>query len=76
MLSFAEGKSHDASLLRESSISELLETNSNGVEGRPLCVYRDPAYPLRPHLQTPFKQKNLTEQQHEFNKAMSKVCPG
>lgn len=35
-----------------------------------MCVYGDPAYPLRAHLQGPYKGAVLTLQQ-EFNKSMS-----
>eukprot|EP00795_Rhopilema_esculentum_P008805 gene8805-biopygen1709 len=68
-----EGKRHDARLLRESGIIQLLENHSNRLDGTPLCIYGDPAYPLRPHLQAPFKNNHLTEEQQAYNKAMSKV---
>ena len=32
-----------------------------------------PTYPLRPQLQGPFKNQNLTPQQADFNKSMSTV---
>ena len=39
-----------------------------------LCVYGDPADPLRMHLQAPFRNAGgLTEQMELFNKSMSKV---
>ena len=38
-----------------------------------LCVYGDPAYPLRLQLQAPFKNQNLTPQQADSNKSMSIV---
>jgi len=37
----------------------------------PLCVYADPAYPMRIHLQAPFGNMVLTPQIVNFNKAMS-----
>ena len=46
---------------------------SPGPAGRPLCVYGDPPYPLRVHLQTPFRNMILTPQMVNFNKAMSSV---
>ena len=46
---------------------------SPGPAGRPLCVYGDPPYPLRVHLQTPFRNMTLTPQMVNFNKAMSSV---
>ena len=41
--------------------------------GQPLCVYGDPAYPLRIHLQQPFKYGVLTPQMEEYNHRMSAV---
>jgi len=42
--------------------------------GRPMCVYGDPAYPLRIHLQAPYRQGRLvTQQMEDYNKAMSEV---
>ena len=46
---------------------------SPGPAGHPLCVYGDPAYPLRVHLQAPFRNMILTPQMVNFNKAMSSV---
>ena len=60
-------------MLRESGIIELLEAHSNRLDGTPLFIYGDPAHPLRPHLQAPFKKNNLTAEQQAYNKAMSKV---
>ncbi|KAF7645629.1 hypothetical protein LDENG_00200910 [Lucifuga dentata] len=39
----------------------------------PMCVYGDPAYPLRVHLQAPFRNVHLTPQMMAFNKNMSEV---
>ena len=41
--------------------------------GQPLCVYGDPAYLLRIHLQQPFKYGVLTPQMEEYNHRMSAV---
>ena len=42
--------------------------------GVPLCIYGDPAYPLRIHLQAPFRNTaRLSQQMELFNKSMSKV---
>ena len=40
---------------------------------RPLCIYEDPAYPLRVHIQCPFRNAVLTPQMEEYNAAMSCV---
>ena len=41
--------------------------------GEPMCIYGDPAYPLRVHLQCPFRQRILTPDMEAFNEAMSSV---
>ena len=61
-------------MLRESGLLQMLQDNCNTLDGQPLCIYGDPAYPHRPHLQAPYKNNNLTEEQKAFNQAMSKVC--
>ena len=40
---------------------------------RPLCLYGDPAYPLRLHLQAPFRNVRLTPQMEAFNSSMSSL---
>lgn len=66
------GRRHDAALLNESGLLNYMETHYN-VNGQPLCVYGDPAYPQRPHLQRPFLGQHLTPQQQQFNTGMSSV---
>ncbi|CAB4045578.1 Hypothetical predicted protein [Paramuricea clavata] len=67
-----EGKKHDSGMLRESGLLTSLEEHSFSSTGDILCIYGDPAYPLRPHLQAPFKAAvRLTEEQLAFNRAMS-----
>ena len=41
--------------------------------GQPMCVYRDPAYPLRIHVQAPYHQGRLTQQMEDYNKAMGEL---
>ena len=41
--------------------------------GNPYCIYGDPAYPLRVHLQAPFRNRALTPQMMDFNQSMSSV---
>ena len=68
-----EGKRHDSGMLAESGLLDDLELHSFAPNGDPLCIYGDPAYPLRVHLQAGFKGANLTPQQKEWNKQMSAV---
>ena len=51
----------------------MLETCSVSLTGQPLCLYGDPAYPLRVHLQGPFRGAALNPQQEAFNVSMSNV---
>ncbi|XP_072172794.1 uncharacterized protein [Diadema setosum] len=67
-----EGRRHDSYMLRESGLLAGLERHSYDPEGNVLSIYGDPAYPLRRHLQSPFKG-NVTEDQAAYNHTMSKV---
>ena len=60
-------------MLAESGLLEDLQRHSFSPLGQPLCVYRDPAYPLSIHLQRPFKGARITPLQNEYNTAMSSV---
>ena len=44
-----------------------------GLYGQPLCIYGDPAYPVRVHLQFPYHHGQLTNAQKAFNTLMSSV---
>ena len=68
-----EGRQHDGGMLAMSGLLPMLEVHSISPNGQPLCIYGDPAYPLRVHLQGPFKGAALTPQQEAFNLSMSKV---
>ena len=70
-----EGKKHDSTMLYESGLLVSLQQNAwyNGV---PLCIYGDPAYPLKVHLQAPFSTLNITPNQRSYNKSMSEVRIG
>lgn len=68
-----EGRKHDAGMLVDSGLLHDLEQFAFNPAGQPLCVYGDPAYPLRVHLQGPFKHGVLTPQMEEYNAAMSAV---
>ena len=68
-----EGRRHDAYILRESGLLPELEARSHDLEGKVLCIYKDPAYPVRPQLQAPFPGNNLGKNQQALNASMSKV---
>ena len=68
-----EGKRHDSGMLADSGLLNQLQQHSYGQNGRALCIYGDPAYPLRVHLQSGFKGANITQQQMLWNKAMSEA---
>ena len=57
----------DSGLLRE------LQQNAFSPTGDAMCVYGDPAYPLRIHLQAPFRERVLTPQMQAYNASMSRV---
>ena len=67
-----EGKRHDSTMLHESGLLTDLRRVAF-YNGDPLCLYGDPAYPLRVHLQAPFRGNNITPQMALYNKAMSEV---
>ena len=69
----AEGRKHDSGLLADSGLLPVLEEHAVSPAGHPMCLYGDPAYPLRVHLQAPFRNVNLTPQMMAFNKGMSEV---
>ena len=60
-------------MLAMSQLLTSLQCYSINTNGGILCIYGDPAYPLRPQLQCPFKGAAITPQQREWNKTMSEV---
>ena len=68
-----EGKRHDSGMLRESGLLNQLQQHSFTPNGLVLCIYGDPAYPLRQHLQAPFRSLQLAQVQKDYNKAMRQV---
>ena len=69
----SEGKRHDSGMLRMSGFLHNPQQHSFDTSGQPLCIHGDLAYPLRIHLQGPYKGGQLTVDQEEFNSSMSKV---
>ena len=51
-----------------------LEHHSFSPTGQAMCIYGDPAYPHRIHLQRPFAQRaGFTHEQQAFNQSMSQA---
>ena len=68
-----EGKRHDSGMLADSGLLQELEQYAFSPTGEPMCIYGDPAYPLRVHLQAPFRDGQITQEMDEFNRSMSSV---
>ena len=68
-----EGCRHDSGMLAESRLLDQLQLHAYTPNGEPLCIYGDPAYPLRVHLQAPYQGNRLTNLQKRYNTAMSNV---
>ena len=61
-------------MLKDSVLLDDLErTAFSPVTGEAMCIYGDPAYPLRLHLQQPFREAPLTAPMEQVNKSMSSV---
>ena len=71
-----EGRTHDSGMLKDSNLLDVLERQAVNARGDILCVYGDPAYPLRPQLMAPFRIGEVpvfTQDMQAFNEAMSSV---
>ena len=64
---------HDARMLALSNLYDELENFAFSPTGAEMCLYGDPAYPLRVHLQAPFRIGILTRDMQIFNDSMSAV---
>lgn len=60
-------------MLRDSSLLQMLERQAYSPAGEIMCIYGDPAYPLRLHLQAPFRNAPLPPQMEQFNNSMADV---
>ena len=67
-----EGRRHDDGIHGECRLLESLEMVAYSPNNE-LCLYGDPAYPLRVHLQGPFRNVRLTREMEKYNRAMSAV---
>ena len=70
-LSLSEGRRHDVGVLADSGLLTQLQQRGFHTTGGPMCVYGDPTYPYRVHLQCPYRYARLTIQQEAFNSPMS-----
>ena len=69
-----EGRRHDSRMLAMSGLLDQLEPHSFSPDGQALCIYGDPAYPHRLHLQCPFARRAaLAHNEMAFNQSMSQV---
>ena len=50
-----EGRRHDSAILARPGLLQMLEHYSIARDGSILCIFGDPAYPLKPQLQRPFR---------------------
>ena len=50
-----------------------LEQHAFSTTREPMALYGDPAYPLRVHLQVPYRGTGITPQMELYNKAISAV---
>ena len=60
-------------MLAESDLYNSLRAHAVSTTGQLMCIYGDPAYPLRIRLQAPFRQRVPTPQQQAYNGSMSPV---
>ena len=67
-----EGKRLDSGTLPQSSLLLQLQQFAHTSNREPVCLYGDTTYPLRIHLQAPFRG-NRKSRQEVFNTAMSNV---
>ena len=64
---------HDARMLAESGLYNNFQQFAFSTHGEPMCIYGDPAYPLRVHLQAPFRRGNIVQDMQDFNRSTSQV---
>ena len=60
-------------MLADSGLLNELQRSAYSPHGRPMCLYGHPAYPLRVHLQAPFRNAVLPPPMQAFNMSMSIV---
>ena len=60
-------------MLADSGLHNNLQHFAFSTTGQHMCLSGDPAYPLRIHLQAPFRNAVLTPVMQAFNSSMSAV---
>ena len=60
-------------MLADSDLLTALKQYAVSPTRQAMCIYGDPAYPLRVNLMAPFRDAALTAQMEAFNKSMSNV---
>ena len=73
LITFLEGRKHDAGMLRDSHMLNELQLHAYSPASQVICVYGDPTYPLRSHLQARAGARGLTPAMQLHDKNMSKV---
>ena len=68
-----KGKRHDCVILAMSGLLQTLQRYFHGPNREVLCIFGDPAYPLKRNLLAPYNGAQLTQEQMDFNSSMSKV---
>ena len=69
-----EGIRHDSAILAMSGLLPQLEQHSFGPDGEVFCIYGDPAYAHRVHLQRPYERRApLSAEQQAFSLSMGQV---
>jgi hypothetical protein len=69
-----EGRRHDATLLKESGLTGILEEHFWGPNGERYYIYGDPVYQTSGHIMSPYKGARLTDGERAWNAKMSKIC--
>ena len=68
-----EGRRHDSAMLAMSNLLPQLQQNSIDTNGNLMCIYGDPAYPVRAQLLSPFPLAHITPAESAWNQSMSSV---
>lgn len=75
-----EGRRRDSGMLADSGLLQELSQYLFAPDGKPLCVYGDPASPLRVHLQGPFRRRKFdtswtaVQQGHEPSQSFGRMA--